>query len=204
MTRLARLSLNVLLASLGPRLAAAQRGAPALPACTTPQSDTSHWKEFTAEIAPITFRAPPDFEEHRFTHRYTFSNAPPSARPRRHIDSQSQTWYGRSAPHLLALRRSKYDSIVHAIRPGSPQQHELTYCHDTIDGFAAVIRSDRMVAQGIIGTDTLDAYEAEAAIALAPNDTLFIGGTGDDPATQAVVLAIIHSVRIVGAYPLHR
>jgi hypothetical protein len=181
---------------LAPSPLAGQRGAPALAACSLPNVDTTGWKEFTANIAPVAFRAPADFQEHRFTHVTSFSTGPRNARPRRWAESEHQTWFGQSPPRGLSLTRTKYDSTAHASHPGSPQQRELTYCRDSIGGLAAVIRSDRMVGMLLMGTDTLDAYETAGAFALAPNDTLYVSAGADDPATQAVVLTIIRSVRL--------
>jgi len=53
-----------------------------------------------------------------------------------------------------------------------------------------------MVGTLIMGTDTLDTYETAGAFALAPNDTLYVSAGAEDPATQAVVLAIIRSLRL--------
>ena len=198
MTRRGKLYLcgTLVVFGLAPGPLAGQRGAPALPACTLPNVDTTGWKEVTANIAPVAFRAPADFQEHHFTHVTTFSTAPRNARPRSWAESDHQTWFGQSPPRGLSLIRTKYDSTAHASRPGSPQQRELTYCRDSIGGLAAAIRSDRMVGTLIMGTDTLDTYETAGAFALAPNDTLYVSAGAEDPATQAVVLAIIRSLRL--------
>src|SRR4029077_544292 len=138
----------------------AQRGAPALPACTVPEVDTYGWKEFTADIAPVAFRVPADFHEHHFAHRDTFNTAPPNTRPQSLSKTESQTWFGDTPPRGLSLRRTKYDSTAPSHRAGSPQQRELTYCAATIGGLSAIIRSDRMIGVQITGSDTFDLYEA--------------------------------------------
>jgi len=78
----------------------------------------------------------------------------------------------------------------------SSQERELTFCPGSIAGLPVVIRANLRIGAKIAGSDTLDVYEAEGAFPLARGDTLRVVGTADDPAGQALVLAIIRSVRL--------
>jgi hypothetical protein len=181
-----------LIASL-PSVARAQRGTPALPACAVPQADTSGWKEYASEIAPISFRAPADFAN--FAHDSSAHRYEVGARASKPL-RWSEDWSGRTAPYVLVLLRTNYPRNAPPLRGvTSPQVRELTLCRAWIGGLAVEIFSDRRVRAKVVGADTLDLYEAGGTFALAENDSLSISSAGDDPATQALVLAIVRSVR---------
>jgi hypothetical protein len=185
----------------GPGLGSAQRGGPALAACTVPHVDTSGWKQFASDIAPISFFAPADFSNWSrdpSIHHYRGSTAPGAPRPRASLERTTEHWSGQTPPYDLDLLRAKYQANSRPLSraPPSSQVRELTYCRDTIGGLAVVIFSDRRIEAKIIGTDTSDVYEVGGALAVAENDTLYVTGVGDDPAEEALALVIVRSVRI--------
>ncbi len=195
--------LGIGLIAFHPSLAHSQRGAPALPACAVPQVDTTGWREYVSEIAPVSFHAPTDFANAAHDpslHRYTVGAA--TSNPARMPARQSEDWSGQRAPYILVLLRTIYPhNSPPARRMSSPQVRELTVCHDSVGGFEVQIFSDRRVGAKVVGKDILDVYEAGGTFALATNDSLLISGVGDDPATQALVLAIVRSVRTRPAGP---
>src|SRR5260370_39096177 len=107
----------------GPGLSSAQRGAPALAACTVPHVDTSAWKEFASDIAPISFFAPADFSNWSrdpSMHRYRGSTASGAPRPRASLERTTEHWSGHTPPYDLDRLRTQYQATSRPLSRAPP------------------------------------------------------------------------------------
>ncbi len=162
-----------------------QRPPPVLPKCVAPTVDITTWKEFTSRIAPITFRAPADFRW--FDNPLTIESTDPRIRMRK------EDWLGDTPPYFINLLRSTF---LPGASPGarSSPMRGLVSCLDSLGAVPVVINSTRSDRVKTGGTDTL--YYADGKFGLAQGDSLRVFGGAHSPAGQALVLAIIRSVRL--------
>ena len=175
------------LASAGwPGVALGQRApAPSLPVCTLPKVDETSWKEFTSRVAPVTFRAPADFRW--FDNPLTIESTDPQIRTRK------EDWLGNSPPYFINLLRTTVLAGARP-RPRASPDRELIACLDSLGGVSVVISSTpRRRAQNGESDTT---YYADGKLGLGPGDSLRVFGGAYDPEGQALVLAIIRSVRV--------
>jgi hypothetical protein len=169
-----------------PALASGQRSLPpSLPMCTAPKVDTTNWKEFTSRIAPVTFRAPADFRW--FDNPLTIESTDPAFRTRK------EDWLGKTPPYFINLLRTTYVAGARP-RPGGSTDRELISCLDSLGALPVVISVTPKLPVKAGALDT--AYHAFGRFGLAPGDSLRVFGAAYDPAGQALVVAIIRSVRL--------
>ena len=178
-------SLLALASAAWPVVALGQRtSAPSLPVCTVLKVDATGWKELTSRIAPVTFRAPADFRW--FDDPLTIESTDPQIRMRK------EDWLGETPPYFINLLRTTFLAGARPTR-GTTRARELIYCLDSLGGVPVVISATpRLPSVG--ASDTT--YYADGRLGLGPGDSLRIFGAAYDPAGQALVLAIIRSVRV--------
>jgi hypothetical protein len=179
-------SLLALASAAWPAIALGQRtAAPSLPMCAFPKVEAPSWKEITSRIAPVTFRAPADFRW--FDNPLTIESTDPQIRMRK------EDWLGKTPPYFINLLRTTF---VAGARPklGASPDRELISCLDSLGGVPVVISTTPTIRVNSGGSDTT--YYADGRLELGPGDSLRVFGGAYDPAGQALVLAIIRSVRV--------
>ncbi len=179
-------SLLVLAGAGWPAIALGQRtSAPSLPMCTFPKVDAPSWKEIASRIAPVTFHAPADFRW--FDNPLTIESTDPQIRMRK------EDWLGKTPPYFINVLRTTFLVGARPTLAASPDR-ELISCLDSLGGVPVVISTKPTLRVKSGGSDTT--YYADGRLGLGPGDSLRVFGSAYDPAGQALVLAIIRSVRV--------
>jgi hypothetical protein len=158
---------------------------PSLPMCTFPKVDAPSWKQITSRIAPVTFRAPADFRW--FDNPLTIESTDPQIRMRK------EDWLGNTPPYFINLVRTTFLAGARP-KPGMSSDRELISCLDSLGGVPVVITTTPTLRVKSGGSDTT--YYADGRLGLGPGDSLRVFGGAYDPAGQALVVAIIRSVRL--------
>jgi len=105
---------------------------------------------------------------------------------------RKEDWLGETPPYFINLLRTTFLAGARPTR-STTRARELIYCLDSLGGVPVVISATpRLPSVG--ASDTT--YYADGRLGLGPGDSLRIFGAAYDPAGQALVLAIIRSVRV--------
>ncbi len=136
-------------------------------------------------FGPVTFRAPADFRW--FDNPLTIESTDPAIRTRK------EDWLGKTRPYFINLLRTTYLVGAHP-GPGGSADRELTSCLDSLGALPVVITTTTRLRAKTGASDTV--YYAHGKFGLAPGDSLRVFGAAYDSAGQALVLAIIRSVRL--------
>lgn len=151
----------------------------AMPACPAPKIDTRGW-QIVNDSTGVRYRLPPEFEERP-------GRIPLSRRWDLDGDFQQSVDIGiiESPDYWVSLRR-----------PPAPGRHEMSECIDSIPGRQLLVQSWRAEGGVFRRGRRMDEYEVFALVPMTAGRTVFLTGGGFERETQALLLAIVRTIRV--------
>jgi len=151
----------------------------AIAACPTPNLDTRGWQIVT-DSTGIRYRLPDQFVEQP-------ARVPLSRRWDLDGDFRQSMDIGiiESPEYWISLRRAP-----------SPGMREMSECIDSIPGRQLLVQAWRMEGGVFRNGRRMDKYEVFALTPMEPGRTVFLTGGGSDRQTQALLLAIVRTIRL--------
>ncbi|MDH5550065.1 MAG: hypothetical protein OEZ42_09180 [Gemmatimonadota bacterium] len=151
----------------------------AVAACPAPSIDTRGW-QIVVDSTGVRYRLPAEFVERP-------SSSPSWRRWDLAGDFQQSVEIGviESPDYWISLRRAP-----------SPGMHEMSECIDSIPGRQVLVQAWRMEGGAFRRGRRLDKYEVFALTPMEPGRTVLLTGGGSDRQTQALLLAIVRTIRV--------
>jgi hypothetical protein len=151
----------------------------AVEACPTPDVDTRGWQLVT-DSAGVRYRLPPGFTE-----------GPRGDPPYRRF-----TWAGEPSGQVTIGFSPSREHYASMLRVPAPPMKEMTECQEAVHGRDVFFQAWRMEGGSFRNGRRYDNFEIHALVPVQPMLTLFVTGGSEDPAFQAVMLAIARTVEV--------